>query len=57
MNTLEVLKKQVSTLQPEEQYLLNFYLQSVLSNQRVMKVERQSGMREIRMALKKGFSF
>lgn len=57
METLEVIKRQVSTLGREEQYSLSHYLLNVLTQQQAIKRGRQKAMSEIRAALKHSQQF
>ncbi|WP_421876164.1 hypothetical protein [Marinoscillum sp.] len=57
MTALDTIKQQVNQLPTEELYSLKSYLNHAIIQEKIMELQKQQGMQQIRAALKKGYQF
>ena len=57
MTALDTIKQQVSQLPQEELYSLKSYLNHAIIQEKIMEIQKQNGMNQIRTALKTGYQF
>ncbi len=57
MTALDTIKQQVSQLPQEELYSLKSHLNHAIIQEKIMEMQKQNGMMQIRTALKTGYQF
>lgn len=57
MTALDTIKYQVSQLPTDELYSLKSYLNHAIIQEKILKVQKQQGMNQIRAALEIGYQF